>query len=341
MKIIDLENHFHTPFAVDIMSKRTEFPRIHPEKGLGLADGLWISVTDSEVNAMQFDVGKGRIELMDKCGIDFAQLSFSAPGAEPYDAETSKMIAKDANDHIVAAIAKYPDRLGAYMTLAPKDPEWSVREIDRCLEMGLWGWHTHSNFKDAYPDEKRFWPILKKCEEVDMPIYLHPTVSPVKEFCEFGACLATPSYGYTADTIFSFMRLIHRGVFDEFPKLKIILGHFGEALPFLLDRVNAAYRQGYGMPLSEIGSGYKHEPGYYIKNNLWTTSSGNYLPEALYCTRDALGMDRVTMGTDHPYEKINLGVELMVEKAQLTETEKRAFLFENAKALGFAKHIHA
>lgn len=133
--------------------------------------------------------------------------------------------------------------------------------------------------------------------------------------------------------------MIHRGVFDAFPKLKIILGHFGECFPFTVDRINAAYRQGYGMPLPNIEGGYEHEPGYYVKKNLWTTSSGNYLKEALYCTRDVLGMDRVTMGTDHPYEKMNLGVDMIMRDVPLTENEKRAFLYENAKALGFARNL--
>ena len=336
MKIIDLENHFTTPLLIDILSKRTEVPRIDPEKGLGFWEDAWVPKNPAVFDHL-FDLGEGRIKLMDECGIDFAQLSINAPGADPYDAETSKAIAKDANDVVAEAAAKYPDRFGGFITLAPKDPEWSLAEIDRCLEMGLWGWFTHSNFKDAYLDEKRFWPILKKCQDLDMPIYIHPASTTAKELRSFGICLAAPALGFTVDTLFCVMRMIHRGVFDEFPKLKIILGHFGEGFPFFLDRVNAAYRQNFGMPNPEISGGYKHEPGYYLKNNLWTTSSGNYLPEALYCTRDALGADRVTMATDHPYEEINLGVDMIVNDASLTEEEKTAFLCANAEALGFGK----
>ena len=339
MKIIDLENHFMTPLLVDILKKRTEAPRIDPVKGLGFWEDAWFPSKGSDVFDNLFDFGEGRIKMMDECGIDFAQLSLNAPGADPYDPETSKIIAEDANNTGAAAIAKYPDRFGAFITLAPKDPDWSLKEIDRCLEMGMWGWFTHSNFKDAYLDEKRFWPILKKCEDLDMPIYIHPASTTAKELRSFGICLAAPSLGFTVDVLWCVMRMIHRGVFDEFPKLKIILGHFGEGFPFFLDRVNAAYRQGFGMPNPEIGDGYKHEPGYYLKNSLWTTSSGNYLPQALYCTRDALGKDRIIMATDYPYEKINLGVDFIVNDASLPGEEKEAYLYDNAKALGFAKNL--
>lgn len=340
-KIIDLENHFSTKLWVETMRTNKGFPRFDKEKGLGYWEDSWIPITGSGVNEQLADLGKGRIALMDKCGIDYAQLSLTSPGAEPFDAETSKKIAEDANNVAAAAIEKYPDRFGAFITLAPKDPEWSIKEIERASKMGLFGWHTHSNFGDAYIDEKRFWPILAKLEELDMPIYLHPASTTAKELRVFGICMAGPTFGFGVDTQFAFLRMIHRGVFDAFPNLKFILGHFGEAFPFLKDRINAAYRQGYGMPLPEIEGGYKHELSYYVQKNLWTTSSGNYLPEALYCTRDALGVDRVTMATDYPYEKMWLGVDMIVKDLadKLSAEEKKAYLYDNAKKLGFAKNI--
>jgi len=337
MKIIDLENHFNTPLNVEHMLSRTEYPKIDKDKGLGFYDDTWVNVAP-HVNGYLRDIGEGRVKLMDECGIDFAQLSLTAPGAECYDAESSKKIAEDSNNVMAALIKEYPDRLGAYITLAPKDADWSINEIDRCLEMGLWGWHTHSNFRDSYLDEKQYWPILKKCEELDMPIYLHPSIPRASEIRTFGVSLATPSFGYTVDTWWCFMRLIHRGVFDEFPKLKMILGHFGEGLPFFFNRINAAFRQGYGQPPAEMG-GYKNEPSYYVRNNVWVTSSGNYLPDALYCTKNVLGLDKITLGTDHPFEPIALGVDFLRDDPILTEKEKETIFYDNAKALGFAKNL--
>jgi len=339
MKVIDLEQHFETPLWVEALKKNPGYRRFDEEKGLGYWEDSWIPNTKTGANEKLLDLGENRLRLMDECGIDYAQLSLTAPGSESFDVETSKAVSEDANNTAAAAIQKYPDRFGAFMTLAPKDPEWALKEIDRCLEMGLWGWHTHSNYGDAYLDEKRFWPILKRCEELDMPIYLHPASTTAKELRTFGICLAAPTFGFGVDTQYCFLRMIHRGVFDAFPNLKIILGHFGETFPFTVDRINAAYRQGYGMPVLEIGGGYDHEPGYYVMKNLWTTSSGNYLKEALFCTRDVLGVDRVIMGTDYPYEIMHLGVDMMTKDVPLPEKEKEAYLYENAKALGFAKNI--
>ena len=338
MKIIDIENHFTTPRLLEIMGTRTETPRFDPVKGLGYFEDAWCPIGDLGMKDHLLDVDEGRIALLDNAGIDFVQLSLQSPGAEPFEVEVSKEVAEDVNNYIAAAIKKHPTRLGAFMTLAPKDPDWSLNEIDRCLDMGLWGWHTHSNFGDAYLDERRFWPILKKCEALDMPIYIHPAVTAAKDLRTFGICLAAPSFGFTVDTIWCFMRMIHRGVFDEFPNLKIILGHYGEGLPFFYDRVNAAYRQGFGMPDPEIGT-YKNEPGYYIGKNLWATSSGNFLPQALYLTKDVMGIDKVMVATDHPYEDVPKGIDMIRKDDKLSEEEKTAFLGGNAQALGFGKNI--
>lgn len=339
-KVIDLEMHFETPLWIESLKKNEGFPKFDPEKGLGYWEDSWIPNTKTGANEQLMDLGEGRIALMDKSGIDFAQLSLTSPGSESFDVETQKAIAEDANNVAKAAMDRYPDRLGAYMTLAPLDVEWSLKEIDRALEMGLWGWHTHSNYgPNGYLDEPRYWPLLKRCEELDMPIYIHPASTTAKELRTFGICLAAPTFGFGVDAQYCFLRMIHRGVFDEFPGLKIMLGHFGECFPFTVDRINAAYRQGYGMPVPEIGTTYDHEPGFYVKQNLWTTSSGNYQPEALFCTRDALGLDRVTMGSDYPYEKMWLGPDMMMKDVDLPEDQRRMFVYENAKKLGFAKNL--
>ena len=131
-------------------------------------------------------------------------------------------------------------------------------------ELGFKMWFAHSNFGDSYLDEKRYWPLLAKAQELDMPIYLHPTAPMIPELRSFGYCLAGPTFGFGVEVAWVFLRMIHRGVFDEFPGLKVILGHFGEALPFLLDRVDTGYRQGYSRPRPEIGPGSKHAPSYYV-----------------------------------------------------------------------------
>ena len=338
--VVDLEMHFETQLLLDCLKKNEGYPKFDSEKGLGYWEDSWVPNAKTGIHEQLLDLGDSRVALMDKSGIDFAQLALASPGSGFFDVETQKAIATDANNTAKAAMDRYPDRFGAYMTLAQLDVEWSLKEIDRALEMGLWGWHTQSNFgPNGYLDDPRYWPILKRCEELGMPIYIRPAVTPAKELRAFGICLAASSFGFGVDAQFCFLRLIHRGVFDEFRRLKIMLGHFGECLPFTLDRINVAYRRGYGMPAPEIGTTYSHEPSFYVKQNLWTTSCGNYQPEAMFCTRDAMGLDRVMLASDYPYDKMWLGPNMMLENVDLPEHQRRMFVFENAQKLGFAKNL--
>lgn len=206
MKVIDLEQHFETELWVEALKNNSEYPKFDAQKGLGYWEDSWIPNTKTGANEKLLDLGEGRLRLMDECGIDYAQLSLTSPGSESFPVEVSKKIAEDANNQAAKAIEQHPDRFGAYMTLAPKDPEWSLKEIDRCLKMGLWGWHTHSNYKDAYLDEKQFWPILERCEELDMPIYIHPAATTAKELRTFGICLAAPTFGFGVDTQYAFLQ---------------------------------------------------------------------------------------------------------------------------------------
>ena len=107
-------------------------------------------------------------------------------------------------------------------------------------ELGLIGWKTHCNYGDTYLDDKRYWPILAKAEELDAPIYLHPTMPKMEELRTYGVALAGPPFGFGVETALVMYRLILSGAFDAFPKLKLVLGHYGEFLPFLM----APYRLG-------------------------------------------------------------------------------------------------
>ncbi|MFH1833871.1 MAG: amidohydrolase family protein [bacterium] len=335
MKTIDLENHFATELWMDALRNNKGYPRVEEGKGICYFEDSWIPIGATGVREKLLDMGNGRLGLMDAAGVDFAVLSLTAPGAEPFEPALGTRLAKDANDTLAEACARNPGRLGGFATLAPKDVDSAVKELERCVkDLGFAGWNTHSNFGDSRLDEKRYWPILAKAEELDVSIYLHPTVPMIPELRQFGISLSGPNFGFGTDVMYTFLRMITRGVFDAFPKLKIILGHFGEALPFLLNRVDCADRQGWPEPNPEIGPGSAHPSSYYLLNNMLVTTSGNYLPAAYYCTRDSIGVEKILLGTDHPYERIELGVDY-INGLNLSGEEKAMVCEENAAALGF------
>lgn len=332
MKTIDLENHFLTEIFADALRTNKGYPRVDPKKGLGFAPEAWMPM--GKAGELR-DMGEGRLGLMDAAGVDYAVMSLTSPGAEQFDVEVGKKVAQESNDILAEAMRKYPARFGGFASLAPKDAEWSAKELERCVkDLGFSGWNTHSNFGDSYIDEEHYWPLLAKAQELDVPIYLHPAVPMIPQLREFGMVLSGPSFGFGVEVMYVFMRMIVRGVFDKFPKLKIIMGHYGEALPFLVDRVDRAYMQGHSVPLAEVGPGSEHWAGHYLKTNLWVTTSGNYLPAAFVCSRDGLGMEKILLGTDYPYEDMSDCMRFLAE-LPITDDERSKLYEENARALGF------
>ena len=126
------------------------------------------------------------------------------------------------------------------------------------------------------------------------------------------------------------MRLIYSGVFDKHPELKIILGHLGEALPFLIKRIDWAYVRPFDPAARPKLS---RKPSEYLQQNVFITTSGNYYEPAFRCAREALGIDRILLGTDFPYEDSDECIEF-IEGLPLSENEKEKIYSQNARQLG-------
>ena len=323
MTRIDLENHFAATGWLEAV-RRNDINV--PEWAISMfAPGSWVS------NALT-DLGEGRIKLMDEAGIDVAVLSLSAPGIEQFEPLTGTKLAREANDELAAAISKHPDRFLGFAALSARDTDAAVVEFERCVkELGFVGWNTHSNFGDSYLDEKRYWPLLAKAEELGVPIYIHPDLPIIPQFRVYGFGLAGPSFGYGAETALAMMRLVIGGVFDVFPKLKIVLGHYGEGLPFMMDRVNRPYVQGHVRPDPAVAPVLKRTPADYLLDNMVVTTSGNYSHDAFVCTKNAMGFSRIGLGSDYPYESMRVCVDFLeaqsmspAEETELYDTTPRS-----------------
>jgi predicted TIM-barrel fold metal-dependent hydrolase len=283
------------------------------------------------------DVGDARIEEMDAGGIDVAVVSLTSPGTDHFFPTIGTALAKRCNDALAEAIGRHPDRLMGFAALAPKNAEDAAKELERCVkDLGFKGWKTHSNFGDSYIDEKRFWPILAKAEELGVPIYLHPVAPMIPQLRTYGLALAGAAFGFGLETATAMMRLVLSGAFDAFPKLKIILGHYGEGLPFLMQRVDHPFvRPHIKAADPEVVPDLGRVPSAYLRDNMAITTSGNYLPAAFECARTALGMDKILLGTDYPYEEMGEAMGFL-EGLGMTDDEKGQLYHSNASALGFA-----
>jgi 2,3-dihydroxybenzoate decarboxylase len=274
------------------------------------------------------DLGERRIAAMDAAGIDMQLLLLSSPGVQAFDAATATALATEANDFASAACARYPTRFAALAALAPQDPAGAVRELQRALKLpGIRGAIINSHTFGEYLDAPKYLPLFEAIEALDAPLYIHPREpAGAMNAIMAGPVVGGAAWAYGVEVGTHVLRLVQSGLFDRFPRLRLVIGHMGEALPFWLPRIDNRYlalgvRQG-PPPIKEL-------PSVYLKRNFWVTTSGmNYWPQ-LDMTLKVLGDDRVLYASDYPFEDQAEAVR-MVEAMPLSARRKRAFFETNA-----------
>ena len=250
------------------------------------------------------NIDSRRIADMDATGISMQILSLTSPGVQVFDAATAVSFARDSNDQLAAAIAKYPTRLAGLAAVAPQNPREAARELERGVRgLGLKGAILNSHTLGEYLDDPKFWDIFAAAEALDVPVYLHPNspsaglIQPLLQRGLDGAL-----YGFGVDTGMHLLAIITSGVFDRFPKLKLVVGHLGEALPFWLFRLDYMHRATVASKRYAFMKPLQRQVSDYLRENVYVTSSGMAWAPAIQFCQQVLGVDRVMYAMDYPYQ---------------------------------------
>src|SRR5579883_3298026 len=238
------------------------------------------------------DFGEARLAAMDRAGIERSVLSIAGPGVQSErDKATACRRAQEANDFL-------------------------ARDVKFCGAM-ING-HTNGRYLD-HPSLAVFW---ERAEALQAPIYIHPTYpltpSPALDGHD-GLRRATWEWGF--ETGSHALRLVFSGLFDRFPRARVVLGHLGETLPFLLWRFDSRAKI-YNVKL-------KKRPSEYIRENIAVTTSGMCADAPLNCTLEALGRDRVMFAADYPFESIEEAGKFL-DQASLAEPVRADVAYGNA-----------
>ena len=311
MKKIALEEHFITP---DFMKfTESELAAFKPE-----------IVKDLKSRLLDFD--SMRLQAMDGAGIDIAVLSLTGPGVQHLTDTTLAMkLARKINDELAERIAKKPERFRGFAHLAMQDPTTAANELDRCVhQLQFVGALINGQTNGHYYDEEQFYPFWEKVQELDIPIYLHPETSfQLPQNYNNHPELDGAFWGWTVETGTHALRLVTSGLFDRFPNVKIILGHLGETLPYLLWRLNSRWE------IMKYTKNIKRLPAEYIKKNFYLTTSGMFAHGPLMCAIHEVGEDRVMFSVDYPYESSDDAAQFM-SRAPIGEATREKISYKNA-----------
>jgi len=284
-----------------------------------------------EILKRMYDLGELRLKEMDEAGIDVQVLSHTAPSGQMLPKDIAVDLTRRANDRLHAAIDANPKRFAAFAMLPTSDPVAAADELERTVDkLGFKGAMISGLANGQFVDDKRFWAIFARAEKLEVPIYLHPsTPHPAvidvyyKDYIKDFPMLARPAWGYTVEAATQAIRMVLSGVFDANPRLKIILGHLGETLPFLVWRIDQS--------LSRPGQKRMSFREVFC-NNFYITTSGNFSNPALLCCVMEMGIDRIMFGVDWPSVN-NLPATRWMETVPLCDEDKVKILSGNAKRL--------
>ena len=312
-KVIAIEEHYYDP---DVVANFT---------GVDARTGGFVREKLEEV-------GEARIKSMDEAGIDVQVLSHGAPSTQKMDAETAVRVATAANDKLHEICRNHPERFAGFAALPTADPLASANELERCVDkLNFKGAMIHGlTGGDTFFDERQFWPIYERAQALDVPLYIHPA-NPhpavvdayLKDYVERFPGVMNAGWGFTMETATAGIRIVLSGVLEEYPDTKIILGHLGETLPFLMWRIDLALNRpgNDGVAFRDLFSSH-----FYI------TTSGFFSDPAMWCCIQEMGVDRILFAIDYPFVPNAPGPEWM-ERLMLNAEDKAKILHGNAERL--------
>jgi 5-carboxyvanillate decarboxylase len=273
-----------------------------------------------------------RIADMDATGIDVQVLALTSPGAHIFDAATGTALARASNDELAAAVAKFPDRLAGMVAIAPQDPASAAQEIERGIHrLGLHAVILNSHVHSEYLDDEKYWDIFAAAQACNAAIYIHPNTPSdrmINPFLEAG--LDGAIFGFGVETALHVLRLIVSGVFDRFPKLRVVIGHMGEALPYWLFRLDYRYRATLNSNRYPNWKPLRGVPSDYMRQNIFVTCSGMPWGPAITFAQQVLGAERVLYAMDYPYQFEKSEVQAC-DDIVMSDADKKLFFQTNAE----------
>lgn len=270
-----------------------------------------------------------RLAAMDSAGIEIAILSQSGPGIQAEKNTTLAILrAQENNDFLAQQIARHPTRYAGFATLPMQDPVAAANELQRAVtQLGFKGSLINGHTNGMYYDHCSYDVFWERMQALDVPLYLHPTDSylPLHALAQHAA-LAGATWGWGVETASHALRILFSGVFDRFPKLKIILGHMGEGLPFQRWRFDSRFA------VYPFGAVLQKPPSAYIGSNIFITTSGVCSPHALVGAIGEIGAEAVFFSVDYPYESSAVAADF-IEQARLDDATRKLICYENAQRI--------
>lgn len=325
MRVVALEEHFTVPALVqridrDAIARRGFRARKLPTQG------------PSPLELLP-EIGEQRLRSMDEAGITVQVLSNTGPGPDLVPGSDGIAIAREMNDHLAAAISRYPDRFAGFAVLPMQEPDAAVAEFIRTVkDLKFVGALINGTTEGRFLDHPSYNALLTAAVDLDVPIYVHPHLAPesVRQayFTDLPAGasreLECGGWGWHSETAIHILRLVLSGALDRHPRLKLIIGHMGEMLPMMLARADGIFAHAIEhlqRPVSRT-----------ILDQVWLTTSGMFSEPPFITASLTFGIDRIMFSVDYPYSPNTKG-RTFLDRLRLAPADMAKLCHGNADNL--------
>jgi predicted TIM-barrel fold metal-dependent hydrolase len=326
MRIVALEEHYTVPRIVAGISADAITRRGFPGP-----DFVWAQATKRNELA---DLGDARLADMDASGIAVQVLSVAGPGADLVSGQPGIDLARAYNDTLAEVCAHYPDRYSGFAHLPMLAPEAAADELERAVkDLGFRGALVNGATNGRFLDDPAFEPILARAETLDLPLYIHPGIPPTavrNAYYDglpgnFSFTMALSAWGWHAETAIHALRLVLSGALDRHPRLKIVIGHMGEALPFMLDRIDET-------TAAEAKLRLQRSVRQTVLDRVWITTSGFFTMVPFMAALMSFGADRIMFSVDYPFAS-NARARAFLDAMPVSSADRAKIAHGNADRL--------
>lgn len=269
------------------------------------------------------------IALMDAAAIAAALLSVSSPGLHFLPARARPELARAVNTEGADAVHAYPRRLGLLASLPLPHIDAALKEIEHAVdELRADGFVLMSNYDGVYLGDPRLEPVMDELDRRGALVTIHPTSPAAAEATDLGR--PRPMLEFPFDTARAVVNLILSGTLERHRGIRVIVPHFGSALPVLADRV-----QGFASAFSE------EAPDVFAAlRSLWFDVAGDPFPNALAALVRIAGPDRILYGSDTPFAPPSVIARWSrgLRETEIISEEQRAGLLRD-NALGLVPRL--
>jgi uncharacterized protein len=326
MRVVALEEHYTVPAIVGRID-----PAAIRRRGFPGPDFVWGQrIKRNELS----NLGDARLADMNASGITMQVLSVAGPGADVVPGAEGIALARDYNNALAKAASLHPDRFRGFAHLPMHSPDAAADELERTItDLGFHGALVNGPTDGRFLDDPAFEPILARAETLGVPIYIHPGIPPdeVRKAHynglpgNFSFTLALSAWGWHVETAIHVLRLVMSGALDRHQRLQIIIGHMGEAIPFMLDRIEET-------TAAEAKSLLRRSVRQTILDHVWITTSGFFTMVPFMATLMTFGADRILFSVDYPFAS-NARARAFLDALPVSPTDRAKIAHVNADRL--------